>query len=112
MPPGDIDFDRVREIGLELPDVEEGTSYRGPALKIRGKLLACQAINKSAEPNTLAVRVSFDERDRLLAADPDTYYVTDHYVDYPTVLVRLGRIETDALRELLQTGWRFVMEKA
>jgi hypothetical protein len=66
------------------------------------------ASNKAAEPNTLVVRVSFDQRDAMIADDPGTYYLKDHYVGYPCVLVRLARIHRDALKDLLQAGWRFV----
>jgi len=111
MPPR-ITFETVRKLGLALPDVEEGTTYRSPALKIRGHLLACMTSHKSAEPNSLAVRVGFDQRDELIAADPGTYYVKPHYVDYPVVLVRLSRIHRDALRDLLQTAWRVVSASA
>jgi hypothetical protein len=103
-----VTFDTVRRIGLELPHVEEGTTYGSPALKLRGKLLTCLAIHKSAEPDTLAVRIDFDQRAELMAADPDTYYLTGHYVNYPVVLVRLSRIHLDALRDLLGIAWRFV----
>jgi hypothetical protein len=103
-----ITFDAVREMGLALPGVEEGTTYGSPALKVGGKMFACVAIHRSAEPDTLAVRVDFDHRDELIAADPSTYYLTDHYVDYPVVLVRLTRVHPDALRDLLVMGWRFV----
>jgi len=101
-------FDTVRAMAATLPDVEEGTAWGTPALKLRGQLLACMASNKAAEPNTLVVRVSFDQRDAMIADDPDTYYLKDHYVGYPCVLVRLARIRRDALRDLLQAGWRFV----
>jgi len=102
-----IDFDTVREIGLALPDVEDGTVYRSPALKVRGKMFACLAVHRSAEPDSLAIRLDFDQRDELMAADPDTYYLTPHYVNYPVVLVRLHRVHRDALRDLLLMGWRF-----
>ena len=58
-----ITFDVVREIGLGLPDVEESTMYGALALKVRGNLLACKAINKSAEQDSLVVRIDFDQRD-------------------------------------------------
>jgi hypothetical protein len=103
-----ITFDAVRSVGLRLPDVEEGTMYGSPALKLRGNLLACLAVHKSAEPDTLAVRIDFSERDELIEADPKTYYLTEHYVDYPVVLVRLSSIRIDALSDLLATAWRFV----
>ena len=106
-----IDLDVVREIALALPDVEETTIHGAPCFKWRGKLLTCQALDKSVEPNTLAVRIDFDQRAELLAAEPDVYYVTDHYVNYPTVLVRLSRIDRDSLRDLLTMAWRFVSSK-
>jgi len=111
MPKKKIDFDTVRAIGLALPGVEEGTAWGTPALKVHGKMFACIPSHKSAEPNSLAVRIDFEQRDELLAADPLTYYVKEHYVDYPCVLVRLARVHPDALRDLLRSAWRFVSEK-
>ena len=108
MPRTKITFDVVREIGLGLADVEESTMYGSLALKVRGNLLACMAINKSAEPGSLGVRIDFDQRDTLLAEAPETYYVTDHYVNYPMVLVRLSQIRIDELRDLLTAAWKFV----
>ena len=103
-----IDFNMVREIALALPDVEESKIHGVPSLKLRGKLLICPALDKSVEPNTLAVRIDFDQRAELLAAQPSLYYVTDHYVNYPTVLVRLSRIDQKSLSDLLGMAWRFV----
>ena len=108
MPKSTIDFDTVRSIGLALPGVEESTAYGSPALKVHGKLLACIPVNPSAEPGSLAVRVDFDDRAELIAADPDVYYVTDHYVGYNAVLVRLSRVNTDVLRDLLGMAHKFV----
>lgn len=101
-------FDLVRQLGLALPGVEEGTMYRTPALKVGGKLLACIASHKSAEPGSLVVRISFERRAELLETDPEVYYLKDHYVGYPCVLARLDRIHPDALRGLLDMGWKFV----
>jgi hypothetical protein len=108
MPRKKTGFDVVRTMGLALPEVEEGTAYGSPALNVRGKMFACLAIHRSAEPNTLVVRIDFDQRDELIAGEPKTYYLTDHYVSYPCVLVRLTRIPQDALRDLLLMGWRFM----
>jgi hypothetical protein len=99
-------------MALDLPDVQESTTYGSPALKIRGQLLACIPIHKSAEPDSLAVRIDFDRRADLMAVEPGVYYLTDHYVNYPVVLVRLSRIHPDALRGLLDEAWRFVSTKA
>ena len=111
MPKQTITFETVRRIGLGLPGVEEGTMYGTPALKLKGKLLTCIPSHKSAEPNSLAIRVGFDERDDLLREAPDTYYVKEHYVNYPVVLVRLSRINVDQLRDLLNMSFRFVSAK-
>jgi hypothetical protein len=96
---------------VALPEVEEGTIHGSPAFRVRGKLLACAPIHKSAEPDSLAVRIPFDLRADLIASDPDSYYLTDHYVNYPVVLVRLSRIDMEGLRELLGASWRFVSAK-
>jgi hypothetical protein len=106
-----VDFETVRKIAVGLPGVEESTAYGSPALKVDGKLLACIPINKSVEPGSLMVRVDFASRAELLAESPDVYYVTDHYENYPSVLVRLARIHPDALRDLLGMAWRFVTTK-
>ena len=103
-----VTFDTVREIGLALPDVEDSTMYGKLALKVRGKLLTCLAVHKSAEPESLIVRIDSEQRAGLLEEAPEIYYVTDHYRDHPAVLVRLARIPADQLRDLLGAAWRFV----
>ena len=108
MPRSTINFDTVRKIGLALPGVEESTAYGSPALKVRGKLLVCIPTHRSAEPGSLAVRVGLDDRAELLAAAPDVYYVTDHYLNYTAVLVRLSHVTPDILRDLLGMAHKFV----
>jgi hypothetical protein len=105
-------FRIVRTIGLELPEVEESTMYGAPALKVRGKLLACMASHKSAEPGSLVVRIGVDAREALIADEPRVYYVKPHYQDYAAVLVRLALIDRDALRDLLRSAWRTVIASA
>ena len=65
-------FGLVRELGLGLPGVEESTMYGSPALKLRGKMLACMTTNKAADPDSLAVQVGFVNRDLLVVKDPKT----------------------------------------
>ena len=108
VPKKKMSFDRARAIGLALPGVVEGTAYGAPALKVRGKMFACMASNRSAEPNTLVVRLPFDDRDELVVAQPDVYYLKDHYVPYPCVLIRLDCVSEEALQELLLMGHRFI----
>ena len=66
----------------------------------------------SAEPDTLVVRVDPDERGWLLEDAPDTYYMADYHRPHPVVLVRLSRIDEDALRDLLATARRVTLRKA
>jgi hypothetical protein len=106
--PAKVDFEMVRNIGLRLPGVEEGTAYGLPALKVKGKLLACVPANLSAESDSLVIRMNLDDRAELLAGAPDVYYLTDHYVDYEAVLVRLARVNPDVLRDLLGMAYKFV----
>ena len=69
------------------------------------------AIHKSAEPGSLIVSVDFDRRAELIQEAPEIYYLKDHYLDHPAVLVRLSRIQPDALKDLLRGAWQFVTTK-
>jgi hypothetical protein len=92
-----VTFEQVRKIALSLPSVEESTSYGTPAFKVSGKLLA----RLREDGDSLVVGTTFEEREEMLAADPETFYITDHYLKYPWILVRLSRVSPDALRDLL-----------
>jgi hypothetical protein len=74
-------------------------------------MFVCVASHKSAEPNTLVVMMDFADRDALVEEDAATYYLKDHYVDYPCVLARLSRIGADALRDLIIGAHHFVSLK-
>jgi hypothetical protein len=97
---------------MALPDVEDATGDRGPAYKVRGKLLTWLANNPSAEQGSLAVRIDSSLRAELLATEPDACYLTPHYEGYPVVLVRLARISRESLSKLLGTAWVFVTSNA
>jgi hypothetical protein len=103
-----VDFDSVRQIGCAFPGVELCTSWGKPALKIGGQMFACIPTHRSAEPGTLVVRTDFNRRAELLEEAPDIYYLTDHNVGYPAVLVRLAKIRPDALRGLLAGAIRHI----
>ena len=96
----------VRQLTRNLEGVEEATAYGSPCLRVRGHMFACVAINKSAEPDSLMVRVPFEQRNDLVAEQPDIYYLTPHYAPGACVLVRLGRVPEDALRDLLRAAWQ------
>lgn len=102
------DIEVVGSILMSIPDVQESTLHGYRSFKTRGKLLACLAIHKSVEPNSLVVKLPVEERDRLLAEQPRTYYVTDHYARNPVVLVRLSKIDRNSLRSLLELACRLL----
>jgi hypothetical protein len=103
-----ITFETVWKIASSFPDVEVISNSRGTGVKVGGKLMACPAIHKSAEPHSLLLRIGLEQREALIAEAPETYYITGHYVNYPVVLVRLARVNREVLRDLLHAAWRFV----
>jgi hypothetical protein len=106
-----LTFDTVRELGLALPDVVDGTAYGASALKLGGKLLACVPTNKSADANSIVVRIDPEQRAELLRQDPNIYYISEHYAPHPTVLVRLSKIGRADLQALLRDAHRFILSE-
>jgi hypothetical protein len=95
-----ISFDAVRKFALTLDHAEESTSYATPAFKVRGAPFA----RLKEDGKTLVVRASFEERDEMIAADPGICFITDHYLNYEWVLVRLNKVHPDAMRDLLRAA--------
>ncbi len=95
--------DDVRQLALALPQVEETVSYGKPAFKAFGKFLT--RVRK--EDNSIVlVGVEFDEREMLMEAEPDIFFITAHYKDYPSVLARLDAVEPGTVRGFLERRWR------
>jgi len=93
-------FDNIRELALALPNVEDGTSYGTPALKVKKKLMV-----RLREDGDVVFVLGFDKRDMLMAVRPAAFYTTDHYRDYPSVLVRLDKVTLGELRDCVQWAW-------
>ena len=93
-------WETVCELGSELPEVEEATWYGTPALKVRGKGFA-----RLREDGALVVMIDVLEREALIQQDPETFYITPHYEDYPAMLVNLDRVDPEELRERLIESW-------
>ena len=89
------------QLGSELPEVEESTWAGTPSLKVRKKSFV-----RLREEDLIVVMVDLDEKEALLAAEPEVFCTTPHYDGYPAVLVRLSAIEPDELREVLIESWR------
>jgi hypothetical protein len=98
----DDPFKTVKTIAHTVPDVEATTRYDGSSvLKAGGAFMAGLATHPSAEPGTLVVKVNLEDREGFLEDAPEIYYLTEYYRNYPVVLVRLSRIDRNALRDLL-----------
>lgn len=97
-----IDYQKVREIALAFPNVEDGMSYGAPALKVGRRLM----VRLREELGAIVVLTTFDEREGLMAEQPDRYFITDHYLNYPYVLVSLVNVDEDALRELIGRAYQ------
>jgi hypothetical protein len=97
-----VSFDTVREIARGLPGAVEGTSYGTPAFHV-GKTLF---VRQHQDGESLVIRIDPEERAVRVAADPKTYFVTDHYINYPWVLVRMASVARRELKELLKEAWR------
>jgi len=96
------DWQTVREIALSLPEAVDASGLR-PAFRVRGKLFAWKS--RDRDGGALAVRVDADEKQLILASNPDVYFETPHYYGYPAVLIRLERIERDELAERIEDAW-------
>ena len=100
-------FATVSEIAHALPGADESTSYGTPAFKVKGKLFA--RLHQDGE--SLVISVGFDEREEMMNAAPEKFYITDHYLNYPWMLVRMKKVNKDELRDLLMGSWRRVAGK-
>jgi hypothetical protein len=97
-----VTFETVREIAARLPGAVEGISYGTPAFRV-GKSLF---VRQHQDGESLVVKMDRDERAMRIKADPEIFYITDHYLNYPWILVRLSTVRRDDLRELLEDAWR------
>src|SRR3981189_1330971 len=101
-------FDELRKFALAWPEVEDGSSYGTPALKVRKKMLARL---KEDGDSLVMPGVPQDERDILVESQPKVFYFTDHYRDYPMVLVRLSKAKRALVEPLLRRHWRTLASK-
>ena len=102
-------FDDVRKLALAWPEVHDGTSYGTAALKLRKKLLARI---REDDDSLVMLGVPREERAMLCESEPKIFYFTDHYRDYPTVLIRLSKAKRGHVEPLLRRRWRELASKA
>ena len=102
-----IAWDDVRRLAGALPRAVEGTSYGTPAFHIGKKFW----LRMKEDGVTLVLRISFDEREILMQVKPQTFFITDHYRDYPAMLVRLAKISEGEMKDLLARSYEFTSQR-
>ena len=98
-------YERYLKIALALPGAEASTSYGTPSVKIRGKILSRW---RTEAEGALAIRCDFLDRQILLQTQPDVFFLTDHYLNYPMVLMRMEKTSRDVLIDVVERAWRLV----
>lgn len=97
-----MDYAEIVRIGCGFDGVVEAVTYGTPSLKVGKAFLL-----RLREPGILALRrTGLDERDMLIEADPEMFFITDHYRDYPYVLARLDRLTGPRFAALFEPVWR------
>jgi hypothetical protein len=102
-----LGWDDVRRIALSLPGAEEATSYGAPCFKVNGRPF----VNTGRVDGAIVTRAPDEERDLLLRARPDAYFVTDHYLGWEAVLVRLDAVDEDELAGRIEDSFTFMESK-
>ena len=98
----------LRKIALSFPEANEKPSYGKPSFFIAKKFFTRL---RDEDASIVWIVGSIDERDHLLEMDPKTYFITEHYRDYPSVLVRTARIDKTMLRKMLERRFRAIAPK-
>jgi hypothetical protein len=95
----------VRRLLLDLPDVVEGSSYGMPSFLVHGHFLA----RFRDDDTVLALHIApIDDRDVLIELNPRAFFFTDHYRDYPAVLIRLADVPPKLFRDVIKTAHKHV----
>ena len=100
--------DDLKTMAMALPQVEEAMAYGKPGYKAFGKFLTRF---RREDQSIVLVGVTFDEREMLMEAEPETFHITPHYKDYPSVLARIATVDPDTVKNLLIRRWRQVAPK-
>ena len=100
-------WDDVRRIALSLPGAEESTTHGQPCFKVNG----CPFVNTGRVEGAIVTRAPDEERDLLIQARPDAYFVTPHYLGWEAVLVRLDAVDEEELAGRLEDSWEHMSRK-
>jgi hypothetical protein len=88
----------ARKVMLSIPGTDERQWFNQPSVFIHDRFLA--KTHHKEDAVTLQVG-SMEMRDMMLEAEPELFYITDHYRKFPFVLVRLSALTKAVLKEML-----------
>jgi hypothetical protein len=95
-------------IVMAFPGAEKGVSYGQPSYKVNGKFFTRL---RREDQSLVLLEISFDEREMLMEAEPQTFHFTAHYKDYPSVLARIASLHPGSLQAFLDRRWRKIAPK-
>jgi hypothetical protein len=98
-------YSQVSVIAMSFPGVEPSTSYSTPAFKVRKKMFA----RFKEDGKTLVVYTN--EREKWMKKDPVVFFITDHYKNYPAMLIDLAKVKKKDLQDLLFASWQMKAPK-
>ena len=101
-------LEEMRDIALGFPGASEGTSYGQPSFLVNKKFFTRL---RREDASLVLLEVSFDEREMLIEAEPQTFHFTAHYKDYPAVLARVANLDAGQFRGFLERRWRKIAPK-
>lgn len=97
------DAEDVRRIALSLPDTTEKIAWSMPTFRVAGKMFA----TLPEDETSIAVRCPKEERDELVLAEPDKFWIADHEAQFAWVRAWLSALDDeDELRDILADSWR------
>jgi hypothetical protein len=101
-------LEEMEAIVMSFPGAEKGISYGRPSYKVNGKFFTRL---RHEDESLVLLEVSYDEREMLMEAEPQTFHITPHYKDYPSVLARMASLHPGSLRNFLDRRWRKIAPK-
>jgi hypothetical protein len=102
-----ITSQKLRELALSLPEVEERETWGEPTFRVRGKIfLILSTDNKGA-----SIKASLANQDALIRLHPEVFSVSHYTGRFGWVNAKLSKIDPDLLRELVIAAWRRTASK-
>ena len=92
----------VRQLALAMPNVNERPCHGTPAFYVKRTLFA----RLLEDGDSVVVKIEYADRTRRMKADTETFFITEHYRNYPMMIVRLSAVDADDLQELLDDAWK------